>query len=138
MKRGLSQARRLALIALLAVLCAGCGEKKDGEARQKLEFTVVDEGRLPEELRKTLEEKKEESFKLTYADGGYMYLCVGYGKQESGGYSIAVKDLYATENEICLDTDLIGPKEAEDKSPEPSYPYLVIKTPFVDKTVVFD
>lgn len=138
MKRGLSQARRLALIALLAVLCAGCGEKKDGEARQKLEFTVVDEGRLPEELRKTLEEKKEESFKLTYADGGYMYLCVGYGRQESGGYSIAVKDLYATENEICLDTDLIGPKEAEDKSPEPSYPYLVIKTPFVDKTVVFD
>ncbi len=138
MKRGLSQARRLALIALLAVLCAGCGEKKDGEARQKLEFTVVDEGRLPEELRKTLEEKKEESFKLTYADGGYMYLCVGYGKQESGGYSIAVKDLYATETEICLDTDLIGPKEAEDKSPEPSYPYLVIKTPFVDKTVVFD
>ena len=138
MKRGLSQARRLALIALLAVLCAGCGEKKDGEARQKLEFTVVDEGRLPEELRKTLEEKKEESFKLTYADGGYMYLCVGYGRQESGGYSIAVKDLYATENEICLDTDLIGPREAEDKSPEPSYPYLVIKTPFVDKTVVFD
>lgn len=138
MKRGLSQALRLALIALLAVLCAGCGEKKDGEARQKLEFTVVDEGRLPEELRKTLEEKKEESFKLTYADGGYMYLCVGYGKQESGGYSIAVKDLYATETEICLDTDLIGPKEAEDKSPEPSYPYLVIKTPFVDKTVVFD
>ena len=138
MKRGLSQARRLALIALLAVLCAGCGEKKDGEARQKLEFTVVDEGRLPEELRKTLEEKKEESFKLTYADGGYMYLCVGYGRQESGGYSIAVKDLYATENEICLDTDLIGPKEAEDKSPEPSYPYLVIKTPFVDKTVAFD
>ena len=74
----------------------------------------------------------------TYADGGYLYLCIGYGKQETGGYSIAVNDLYETANAIYLDTSLIGPKEADGKNGNPSYPYLVIKTPFMDKTVVFD
>ena len=67
-----------------------------------------------------------------------IYLCIGYGKQETGGYSIAVNDLYETANAIYLDTSLIGPKEADGKNGNPSYPYLVIKTPFMDKTVVFD
>ena len=83
-------------------------------------------------------EKKEASFKMTYADSGYLYLCVGYGKQDSGGYSITVDDLYASGEMIYLDTSLIGPKQAKELSKTPSYPYIVIKTPFEDKTVVFD
>lgn len=125
-------------VMLSAVLLAGCGFGKEEEERTNLEFTVVDEERLPEELKKIVEEKKAEAFKLTYADGGYLYLCIGYGKQESGGYSIAVNELYATENGIYLDTNLIGPKEADAQGENPSYPYLVVKTPFMDKTVVFD
>lgn len=128
----------LAAFLLTAVLAAGCGFGKEQEARTNLEFTVVDEERLPEELKKLVNDKKEEVFKLTYADGGYLYLCVGYGKQETGGYSITVNELYATENAVCLDTNLIGPKETEAQGENPSYPYIVIKTPFVDKTVVFD
>ena len=123
---------------LAALSCAGCEKKDEEKNRQDLEFTVVDEGRLPEELKKLVDEKKKGPFNLTYADGGYMYLCVGYGKQNSGGYSISVNELYAAEEEIYLDTNLIGPKEAEPKGSGPSYPYIVIKTPFVDKTVVFD
>ncbi len=103
-----------------------------------LAFTVVDEARLPEELLKLVAEKKEASFKMTYADSGYLYLCVGYGKQDSGGYSITVDDLYASGEMIYLDTSLIGPKQAKELSKTPSYPYIVIKTPFEDKTVVFD
>ena len=34
-----------------------------------------DEARLPEELLKLVAEKKEASFKMTYADSGYLYLC---------------------------------------------------------------
>ena len=114
----------------------GCGQQEEEMA--DLEFTVVEEERLPEELRKIIEEKKTESFKLTYADGGYMYLCVGYGKQQTGGYSISVNRLGSTENAVFLDTDLIGPQHAEEKNAAPSYPYIVVKTPFVDKTVVFE
>ena len=72
------------------------------------------------------------------SDSGYLYLCVGYGKQDSGGYSITVDDLYASGEMIYLDTSLIGPKQAKELSKTPSYPYIVIKTPFEDKTVVFD
>lgn len=128
----------LAAVMLAAVFVTGCGFGGDEEKKTNLEFTVVDEERLPEELKKLVEEKKAEAFKLTYADGGYLYLCVGYGKQETGGYSITVNELYATDNAVYLDTNLIGPKEAEAKGENPSYPYIVIKTPFMDKTVVFD
>ena len=136
--KGLVRICLAGLVMLAVCSCAGCGKKEADGAKQDLEFTVVDEGRLPEELKKIVDEKKKGPFNLTYADGGYMYLCVGYGKQNSGGYSISVNELYATPEEIYLDTNLIGPREAEPKGSEPSYPYIVIKTPFVDKTVVFD
>lgn len=123
-------------ILLLGGLLISCGKAE--EELKKLEFTVVEEGRLPEELLKLIDGKKAESFKLTYADGGYLYLCVGYGKQSTGGYSITVNQLGASDNAIYLDTNLIGPTQAEAQSASPSYPYMVVKIPFVDKTVVFE
>ncbi|MBQ7841551.1 MAG: protease complex subunit PrcB family protein [Lachnospiraceae bacterium] len=126
------------LALCIAAFLGGCSFTEDEEEKTNLEFTVVDEERLPEELGEMVEEKKGEAFKMTYADGGYLYLCIGYGKQETGGYSITVDDLYATENAIYLDTNLIGPKDVSQKGNQPSYPYIVVKTPFMDKTVVFD
>ena len=120
------------------LLFTGCSWKQEKPEKTNLAFTVVDEARLPEELLKLGTEKKEASFKMTYADSGYLYLCVGYGKQDSGGYSITVDDLYASGEMIYLDTSLIGPKQAKELGETPSYPYIVIKTPFEDKTVVFD
>lgn len=136
--RGFYMAVEAALLLLLFAVLGGCSPAKKQEERTNLEFTVVEEGRLPEELARLVGEKKKEAFKLTYADGGYLYLCIGYGRQETGGYSIAVNDLYETVNAIYLDTSLIGPKEADGKNANPSYPYVVINTPFMDKTVVFD
>lgn len=120
------------------LLFTGCSWKQEKPEKTNLAFTVVDEARLPEELLKLVTEKKEALFKMTYADSGYLYLCVGYGKQDSGGYSITVDDLYASGEMIYLDTSLIGPKQAKELGETPSYPYIVIKTPFEDKTVVFD
>ena len=120
------------------LLFTGCSWKQEKPEKTNLAFTVVDEARLPEELLKLVTEKKEASFKMTYADSCYLYLCVGYGKQDSGGYSITVDDLYTSGEMIYLDTSLIGPKQAKELGETPSYPYIVIKTPFEDKTVVFD
>ena len=97
------------------LLFTGCSWKQEKPEKTNLAFTVVDEARLPEELLKLVTEKKEASFKMTYADSGYLYLCVGYGKQDSGGYSITVDDLYASGEMIYLDTSLIGPKQAKEK-----------------------
>mgnify|MGYP003300958324 CR=1 FL=1 len=74
--------------------------------------------------------------KLTYVDGKDRYLIIGYGKQNTGGYSISIKDLYATENAIYVDTCLMGPKEQNTKN-APSYPVIVLQISEMGLPVVF-
>ena len=59
-----------------------------------LEFTVVADADLPGELKEIIDEKKELPFKLHYSNKDHLYIVVGYGKQNSGGYSIAVEELF--------------------------------------------
>ena len=124
------------------LLLAGCSKQKDPlEKIKDLEFTVLAEDNIPEELKALIDENKKNAFKLTYQDNGFLYICVGYGEQISGGYSIAVNALYLTENAVYADTTLLGPDPADAgaaKRNTPSYPYVVIKTEFVDKPVVFN
>ena len=133
--------RMLICIFMSWVFLTGCGEKRDNLAKIKdLEFTVIAEENIPEELLKAIEEKKTEGFKITYQDKGFVYICTGYGEQETGGYSITVNGLYETENAVYFDTTLIGPKpgENEGKKGSKSYPYIVVKTEMIDKPVVFE
>lgn len=128
--------------AAALLLLAGCAKETDPLQKIKdLEFTVLAEDNIPEELKTVIEEKKANAFKVTYQDNGFLYICIGYGEQVSGGYSITVNDLYLTENAIYVDTTLLGPDPAEDSAAKrntPSYPYIVIKTEFIDKPVVFN
>lgn len=135
-----------AAVGALMLCLSGCagGTKDANEKIKDIEFTVLGEENLPEELKQIIEEKKEKEFKITYQDNDFLYICIGYGKQETGGYSITVNNLYLTENSIYVDTNLIGP-EAENRElykaqnkESASYPYVVIKTEYIDKSVVFD
>ena len=129
----------LVIVSIMAAMLSACGGETEKEVnRNNLEFTVVSEDRLPDELKEILDQKKESAFKLTYADEGYLYICVGYGKQESGGYSVTVNELYETDNAIYVNTNLLGPKAGSSPGTSPSYPYIVLKIEFRDKTVVFD
>lgn len=136
--------RRIMLWALLIVwvfvvrCLSGCSVgRDDGGKVRDLEFTVVGDGEVPQELMKTIEEKKSDVFKLTYSDGQSLYIVSGYGEQPTGGYSITVEELYLTENSIVMDTDLKGPENGEDPGSEKSYPYIVIKTEYLENPVVF-
>ncbi len=142
--------KRLILWGMIMVVWAlcltGCGtdEKKEDEKLKDIEFTVLGEENIPEELKQIIEEKKEKEFKITYQDGDFLYICVGYGRQETGGYSITINDLYLTANAIYMDTNLIGPEpenrelyHAQEKDGA-SYPYVVVKMEYLDKSVVFD
>ncbi len=134
--------KRILSVFLVCLMCMGvfaCGKKQDTMEKIKdLECTVIAEDNLPEELFNKIEQKKSDAFKITFEDKGFLYICVGYGVQETGGYSIAVNDLYETANAIYVDTNLIGPSPEEKSKPVASYPYIVIKTEFIDKPVVFD
>lgn len=134
--------KRFLSVCLICLMCMGvyaCGQKQDTMAKIKdLECTVLAEDNIPEELLEKIEDKKEDAFKMTFQDQGFLYICVGYGTQKTGGYSIAVNELYETANAVYIDTNLIGPKLEEKSNPVESYPYVVVKTEFIEKPVVFD
>lgn len=125
--------------AFLVGMLSGCGVGTNEDTRLRdLDFTVVSEERLPEELKQIIDERKKAEFKVTYTDNEYLYICVGYGEQNTGGYSIAVNDLYLTENAICISTSLLGPSTDEAATGAPSYPYIVVKLEYLDKTIEFE
>ena len=84
----------LFLWVVLANCLAGCTRNDAPEKLRDLEFTVVGDGEVPEELKNIIGEKQAAPFKLTYSDGQGLYIVQGYGEQETGGYSIAVRQLY--------------------------------------------
>lgn len=131
----------LCIMLILTLGCigfTGCG--KDDSASEKLEdleFTVIGEGDAPQAVKDLIVKKKEKEFRLTYADGQDMYIVIGAGPQNGGGYSIAVKELYRTENSVVIRTELIGPEKGEASGTEASYPVLIVKTAFSEDPVVF-
>lgn len=126
--------------AAFLILCmSGCSvTDMGGTKKQELDFTVLEKEDIPEELKTQIEEKKDEPMKLTYTDQGQMYLVRGYGKKESSGYSIEVKELYETENAIHICTELKGPGEKEQVIEKNTWPYLVVKLDYQDRHVVFE
>lgn len=130
-------------IALAVIVCAcifqGCGlEETDTKKLKDLSYEILEEKEIPEEFLAVIEEKKETIFKLTYTDKEYLYIAAGYGVQETGGYSIAVNDCYLTKNAVYFDTTLIGPSKGEKINQAKSYPYIVIRTKYLEKNVVFE
>ena len=131
---------RLLLFFALLPLCmaAGCGtEKEEYTKTGEVEFTVVEEADVPTELLDVIKEKKSEPFKLTYTAEDALYLAQGYGEQPSGGYSIAVEELFQAKEGICFKTTLIGPAADEKVTTAVTYPYIVVKLPKMETEVHF-
>ena len=85
------------LIFLMWISCFvwGCSaEKISTEKIRDIPFTVLEEEKIPKELKEAIEEREEQPFKYTYDDQGELFIAVGYGEQPTSGYSIEVKELY--------------------------------------------
>lgn len=130
----------LILMILITVIgLTGCkGEETEIKKLKDLEFTVVEDADLPGELKELVDEKKEKPFRLTYSNKDYLYIVVGYGQKNSGGYSIAVDELYLTSNAIYIDTNLLGPSQDDMVVQGVTYPYVVVKVEFMEERVVFE
>ncbi len=137
----MSTNRRVIAEILLSILLVsnifllnGCNSKTETE---NLDFTVCEEGRLPDELVKIIEEKKAEPFKLTFTTREYMYIVVGYGAQPRGGCSVTVEALYKTDDAVYIDTNLVGTEDSEIKVDGMSYPYVAVKCENQELPVVY-
>lgn len=129
----------IAVVCLMTVsVMVGCqSSKEDPEKVKDLDFTVVGQNEIPQELMEIIGQKKTAPFRLTFSSGEDLYIVAGYGEQKTGGYSISVSELYLTENSIVIKTELKGPEKSEQAGPASSYPYLVIKTAYMEEPVVF-
>ncbi len=138
-KRRIVTRSLLCLLLMASMLFTGCTYLSDEKIKLRdLDFTVLSEEMIPEELKGIIEEKKSTAFQITYTDNVNLYICIGYGEQKTGGYSIAVEELYLTENNICVNTSLLGPEAGDKNGKTPSYPVIVLKTEFLEQTVIFE
>lgn len=129
----------LCAVIWMMVFPVGCGlEKTNDQKLEDLSYTILEDKEIPQEFLAVIEERKEQIFKLTYTDEENLYIAVGYGVQQTGGYSISINECYHTQNAIYFDTTLIGPSKGEQVNNAKSYPYLVIKTKNLEKNVVFE
>lgn len=136
--------RAVMALGIMAVLIVGCigftgchGDEEESKKVQDLEFSVVGENEIPQALKELIGKKREKPFKLTYADGKEMYIVIGEGPQTGGGYSVAVRELYLTDNAVVIRTELIGPEKGEASGTDISYPVLIVKTAYMEEPVVF-
>ena len=125
----------MAVVTLLIGL-AGC-LGKEGEKVRELDSLIISEEALPSQLKGIIDEKKEKEFQFTFSDQKNLYICIGYGKQETGGYSIVLNDLYLTDAEVVVDTTLLGPDPAAQAKKTATYPFIVIRTELVEQPVVY-
>ena len=127
----------LLCVLLLALLPAGCQfiRIEEGE-RTPLEYTIVKQEEIPEEISELMEQKKKKVFQMTYQVGDIRYLMKGYGEQLTGGYSIQLEEVSESENAVFCKTRLIGPEKA-DAGSEPSYPCIVLKIRETEKPIEF-
>ncbi len=129
-----------AAFSLIGLLwCTGCGVQKTGtEKIRDVDYTVVTEQEMPQELQAEIESRKAEDFKMTYVMDDALYIVRGFGMQETGGYSIQVQNLYLAENALYFETDLIGPENGAQVEKAVSYPYIAVKTERLEENVVFE
>ena len=126
-------------LMMIIITTAGCKMVKVENVRvEELDYTVVTDRDIPEILKNLIQEQKTEPFELTYEFEGYLYVAKGYGKQESGGYSIRVNDLYLGKNAIYVEMDLVGPETMEEMAAGASYPYIVLKLEGRTEPVLFE
>lgn len=130
----------LVMLTVIGFIFWACGSETKPEKTGEISYEVVSAENVPEELQKLIQERMESEFRLSFSEGEDLYLVVGYGRQETGGYSIQIRDLYLAGDVIYMDTELQGPlpEETADVKDSTAAPWIVVKMQKMDKTIYFE
>ena len=76
----------------------GCSIEKshDSAEKKEIDYTVVEDADIPDELMDVINGKKSSPFKITFSDKENLFIAIGYGEQATGGYSITVENTEKT------------------------------------------
>lgn len=118
------------------LLFCGCRRLNKEEAAQELDYEMIAEDEIPEEMKEIIEAKKAEGFQITFEEKDTLYIGQGYGEKDLEGYEILVDQCQYSENFVYFHTILNGPRE-EAKEKGQFYPYLVVKCEVSGKEVIF-
>lgn len=132
-----------AVLAGMVFLLAGCGIGTIKEQKiRDVSYSIVRTEEIPKEVKEEIEASKKTEMWLSYADrkngNGNLYIVWGYGKQETSGYSIKVNSCYETRNALVIRTTLSGPEKENRVHKKSTYPYIVIKTAYTEKQIVYE
>ena len=124
-------------VGIVMPAVSGCAKTGGEEQLTPVDFTVVSFDDIPRDFLAQIEEKKSADFRLSYTADGWLYIARGYGQQNSGGYSIAIKEVTMSDNAVYFDSELIGPNQGEAVNKLATYPYVVVKLEDSGQSVVF-
>lgn len=110
---------------------------KRGQKRKEFGLYGSSTEECPADFLAEINKKKINPFQMTYEDGEYCYLAVGYGEQETNGFSVRVLGLYEKGDGVVFETNLLGPEKGQEVSQKKSMPYLVVKMKKLEKEIEF-
>lgn len=128
-------------LLIFSILLTACGKEEEPvrsyENAQDLAYEIVTGSDVPHKVNEKIYKAKEKGFGFAYRDGDAMYIIFGFGKQNTGGYSIQVLAVKENENAVIIEAKLVAPQPEEVIAASPSYPYMILKTANVEKDVQF-
>ena len=87
--------------------------EKEEAGGEMLEYSIVDEKKVPTEMTERIAGMEETPFQIMYVQGDRLYVGQGYGRQEMEGYAIRVDGCTEEKDVICVQTTLLGPGSDE-------------------------
>ena len=143
---------RVTGVIWMLIFLGGCQVMEKEEAGgEMLEYSIVDEKKVPAEMTERIAGMEETPFQIMYVQGDRLYVGQGYGKQEMEGYAIRVDGCTEEKDVICVQTTLLGPGSDEtEKNGEEmgnicmredgfsQYPYVVLEMAKSEKPVIFE
>ena len=138
-----NQRKTVFAVLIIVLLFTGCAKTdvlqtaKNLSQGEEIDYTVVAAEDIPPTLASEIDAQAEQEFRLTYSDGGYLYLARGYGKQPAGS-SIRVTSLRKDKDDIYFATTLLGSSDSQPQDEKAGFPYIVVKLADYGQNVVFE
>lgn len=125
-------------VMAFVILTQGCSiTKYDDTKINDLDFTILKESDIPPQVMDIVEKSKETNSRQSYLDSENLYIIICYGAQPTTNYSISIQEIYEAEKAIFISSMLMGPSKKEKVIETETYPYIVIRLDYNEKTVIF-